>query len=76
MDYYHNLSILGGSINKDEFFDQLSDCQLIKEDCFIEEVFKRIRNYEFQNCPLLSSSYPSVRPSPRVTNSPRTVRDS
>ena len=51
MDYYHNVLILGGSIKDKEFLDQLSDCQLIKEDCFIEAVFKRIRNCEFQNCP-------------------------
>lgn len=51
MDCYHNISILGGSIKDKEFLDQLSDCQLFNEDCFIEAVFKCIRNYEFQNCP-------------------------
>jgi hypothetical protein len=60
MDYYHSVSILEGSIKDEEFLDQLRDCQLIKEDCFIEAVFKRIRNNEFKNCPLLSSSHPSV----------------
>jgi len=61
MDYYHNVSILEGSSKDEEFLDQLSDCQFIKDDSFIEAVFKGIRNYEFQNCLLLSSSYPSVR---------------
>lgn len=51
MDYYHNVSILGGSIKDEELLDQQSDCRLIKEDCFIEAVFKRIPNYEFQNYP-------------------------
>jgi hypothetical protein len=76
MDYYRNVSILVGSIKDEEFLDRLSNCQLIKEDCFMETVSKRIRNYEFQNCPLLSYSFPSVPPSPFVTNSPKAVRDS
>ena len=64
MDFYHNVSILGGSIKDKGFLDQLSDCQLIKEDYFIKAVFKRIRNYGFQNFPYyLLHIRPSVRPS-------------
>jgi hypothetical protein len=53
MDYYHKVSILGVFIKDEEFLDQLSDFQLIKEVCFMEAVFRRIRNYEFYISPII-----------------------
>jgi hypothetical protein len=53
MDYYHTVSIIGGSIKDEEFLDQLSDCQLIKEDCFIEALLSAFETMSFKIAPVI-----------------------
>ena len=73
MDNYRNVSILGSFIKDKEFLGQLSHCQLIKEDCFIEAVLSAFETMSFKIAPII---FISVRPSVRVTNSSRVVGNS